>query len=78
MLYNGTPSARIWIVNGGHTLGVLEIGNVPGMPDSLYKVLNWDTRIYGDFTVHPIERYREGNMQDVRVVSFRHLVFAPY
>jgi hypothetical protein len=76
--YNGNPGCRIWIIGTNHLLGINEElsdkGENPDMPDSLKHLLEWGTLIYGDFKVHPISKYRSGEMQYVRVLSFSNLV----
>jgi len=82
MLCNGNPGCRIWIIGTNHLLGVNENygdrGENPDMPDSLKNLLEWGTFIYGDFTVHPTSKYRRGEMQYVRVLSFSHLFVKKY
>lgn len=83
-LYNGTPSARIWIIGTKRLLGVVDYEN-PRKPEdsvlakeiekSLKRHLDWHRNIYGDFVVCPVSRYKPGWMQFVYVKSASKLIY---
>jgi hypothetical protein len=58
-------------------LGVYDHGEEnPDMPDTLRNIFKYDlqVRAYGDFTVSPLTKYRKGEMQLVRIISFSNLL----
>lgn len=76
MLYNGTPSYRIWIVGTKRVLGIHQ--NQEGVPDAPDKLLgnlmDPDRVVFADFAVEPLTPYRPGVMQFVRVLSASKIV----
>jgi hypothetical protein len=74
---NGNPTFRIWIIGTNHVLGIYDHGEEnPEMPDTLQNIFKDDLqiRVYGDYTVVPLAKYRKGEMQLVRVISFSNLL----
>jgi len=77
-MYNGNPTLRIWVV-GTHRVLAVNFHGVNGvlsydLPDTLVRLLTsweeetaWHKRIFGNFTVCPLEKYRSGWMQAVSV-----------
>jgi hypothetical protein len=70
--YNGNPSQRIWMIGTHRILGVCE----QSCPDLDYLPKNikdnfkdFNTEIYGYFTVCPIRPYEKGVMQFVCIDS---------
>jgi hypothetical protein len=75
MICNGTPSFRIWIIGTTHILGIDQVDDShPRMPDTLKNIISFGKRIYGDYTVKSISKYKQGAMQYVQVISCSHLV----
>src|ERR1017187_1862506 len=73
--YNGTPSARIWIVGTKRVLGINQTGDeVPSMPHALHDLMSWDREVFADFIVEPLTPYEHGVMQTVRIVSASKIV----
>jgi len=76
-LCNGNPTFRIWIIGTNHLLGIYDHGEEnPEMPDTLQNIFKDGLQIYvyGNFTVVPLTKYRHGEMQLVRVISFSNLI----
>lgn len=75
MLYNGTPSVRIWIIGTKRLVGVPGRDIEPAeMPDELTSLISWGTQIYADFHVTPLTKYKKGEMQMVRIDAVENLV----
>lgn len=75
MIYNGTPSFRIWIIGTTHVLGIDQIDdNNPIMPDTLKKLIDFGKKIYADFVVKPLSKYKRGEMQFVQILSARNVI----
>ncbi len=72
-LYNGTPSARIWIIGTKRILGVPD-DYLPNLPDSITHLISWEAAIYGDFVVCPLTQQNPGHMQLVCIESASNLV----
>ena len=69
--WNGTPSLRIWIIGTNRMLGVRDGTPLPRNLEDLMG--NFDTEIYGDFTVCPLTQLKRGVMQIVCVNSASNL-----
>ncbi len=63
-LWNGTPSARIWIVGTKRVLGVSDSLTGPeAMPEAVRGRLTWDVDLFGDYTFCPITDEKAGVMR---------------
>src|SRR5512142_1541628 len=65
-LWNGTPTARIWIVGTKRILGVSDGHAVPGLerlPAAVRERLTWDYDVFGDYEFCPFTRERPGVMR---------------
>ena len=75
MIFNGTPSFRIWIIGTNRILGVpggdTEPAEMPGKLEKLFT--STGIEIYADFEVTPLRKYKRGYMQDVRIDSVENL-----
>jgi hypothetical protein len=75
MIYNGTPSFRIWIIGTTHLLGIDQIDDSnPIMPDTLKNLIGFGKKIYADFVVKSLSKYKRGEMQYVQVLSARNII----
>lgn len=72
-LGNGTPSVRIWIIGTKRMLGVVPSED-ESLPEGLRRYIDFQTRLYGDFEVCPVTKYRSGEMQDVCIRSASNIV----
>jgi hypothetical protein len=64
--WNGTPTARIWIVGTNRMLGVSDGQALPGfeqMPKAVRERLNWETELFGNYTFCPFTPEQAGVMQ---------------
>jgi len=69
--WNGNPAQRIWVIGTRRMLGIR--GDTE-LPDNLAKLLgDFDTEVYGDFTVCPLTKSQTGVMQIVCVQSANNL-----
>ena len=76
-VYNGTPSCRVWVVGTKRILGIRETETECPIPFELLQILKEDINdrwVYGDFTVVPLTKYREGTMQIVTLETAKKLV----
>lgn len=74
LLYNGMPSARIWVVGTKRILGIKQDNQEsPRIPAALVAKLSFQNAIYGDFTVCPYTRQTRHKMRLVCVESASHL-----
>ena len=84
--YNGTPTLRLWEIGTHHLFGLgtnyeavfrrhgFDDADEPDLPPSIERVFEgFQTNIFGDFQVCPLEAFRPGNMQPARVISAKHL-----
>jgi len=75
-VYNGNPMYRIWIIGTKRLLGIrggdLDEADMPKELEQLFT--KTFVRIYGDFTVTPIDTYKKGTMQTVRIDAVKNLV----
>jgi len=71
--YNGNPTARIWVIGSKRMLGVSDQKGC-SLPDNVQALMNWETEVYGDFTVCPFSISKPGEMQLVCVAQANHLV----
>lgn len=84
MVYNGTPSFRIWIIGTNRLLGVHEVPfgdneERPLMPQAFQQMTGGDEyELFGDFEVCPLSKRKEGAMQIVCVESGKNIIKAPY
>ena len=76
--WNGSPTFRIWIVGTNRILGVAQRDSgetfLVAMPRALTSLVAWDTIVYGNFKVWPLEKFHQGWMQSVAVDSATELV----
>lgn len=78
---NGTPTWRIWVIGTHHVLGVSgrsaqdsEEGTMlPANVRGAFGSNVFDTQLFADFDICPLERARPGHMQRVCVTSAHHL-----
>ena len=74
-LANGTPGVRIWILGTPRILGVLQQDQrFDDLPRNIRTVWaargdEWNTSLFGNFRVCPIERDKPGYMRMVNVVG---------
>jgi hypothetical protein len=64
--WNGTPTARIWVVGTKRMLGVSDGHALPGfeqMPKNVWERLDWDTDLFGNYTFCPFTPGRPGAMR---------------
>lgn len=64
--WNGSPSARIWVVGTDTMLGVSDSHALPGfeqMPMDVQGRLNWETELFGSYTFCPFTPEQPGVMQ---------------
>lgn len=75
-VYNGNPMFRIWIIGTKRLLGVRGGDQEEAdMPKELEQLFTKPfVQIYGDFTVTPIDTYKKGTMQTVRIDAVKNLV----
>jgi len=73
-LSNGTPGVRIWKIGTTRILGVLQQDmTFDDLPRNIRSVWaahgdEWNTYLFGNFRVCPIDRYKPGWMRMVNVV----------
>jgi len=79
--YNGTPSARIWIVGSTRMLGVLpdEDLDALGLPPRISRLLGDESgifakQIYADFHVQPMAPDKKGHMRPVKMLGAKNIV----
>ena len=76
--YNGTPSARIWVVGTNRMLGISErkyaVDGIENVPSDLLAQLDIDSEMYADFVVCPFTTQQQGVMQLICVESANHVV----
>lgn len=83
-LSNGTPGVRIWILGKNRELGALQQDQrFDDLPRNIRTVWatggdEWNTYLFGDFRVCPVERDRPGRMRMVHVVGGTALRVKPY
>lgn len=72
----GTPTFRIWVIGTNRILGVPGGDTEPAeMPAKLQKIFtDTSVEVYADFEVTPLEKYKKGRMQDVRIDSVENIV----
>ena len=64
--WNGTPTARIWIVGTNRMLGVSDGHALPGfeqMPKAIRDRMSWETELFGNYTFCPFTPEQPGVMQ---------------
>jgi hypothetical protein len=64
--WNGTPTARIWIVGTNRMLGVSDGHALPGfeqMPKAVRERMSWETELFGNYTFCPFTPEQAGAMQ---------------
>lgn len=72
--FNGTPSARIWIVGTHRMLSLPSEGQE--LPANMkIHFQDFDDEIRGDFEVCPLKPFKTGHMQAVCVESASNLTF---
>ena len=71
---NGIP-VRIWVIG---TKRVLAVRNADQLHATIWRYLNLETSLYGDFLVCPLSPDRPGQMQPVCVQSAERLVAERY
>jgi hypothetical protein len=84
-LWNGSPTARIWVARTHRVLGVgPSDGGLEALPEAVRRIwtgrdseADWKTSIVGDFKVCPLNGARPGHMQSVRLVDARGLTARP-
>jgi hypothetical protein len=76
MIYNGTPSFRIWIIGTNRLLGIPGGDTEPAdMPKALEDLFTEPgVQVYGDFEVTPLTKYKAGEMQLVKITSVENLI----
>jgi hypothetical protein len=67
--WNGNPTLRIWMIGTHRVLGIREGAPIPGNLTSALK--DFDTEVYGTFTVCPFTPYKKGVMQIICVDSVK-------
>ena len=83
--YNGTPTMRLWKIGTkrilsihsgpGFKRGDQEENGDPDMPANLYPAFKpFETVIFGDFEVCPLEPEHPGEMQDVCIEAAQNIV----
>ena len=76
-LYSGNPCFRIWIIGTKRLLGVqggdIDPATMPTELEALFQA-NGSLRVYADFKVTPLTKYKKGHMQMVRIDSVKNLV----
>ena len=70
-LWNGNPTARIWIIGTKRMIGIREGASLPKNLEEL--IGNFDTEIYGDDAVCPLTQHKKGVMQIVCMNSASNL-----
>jgi hypothetical protein len=69
---NGNPTEIIWIIGTKRILGIRDNTK---LPDNLSRLLgDFDTMVYGDFTVCPLTKSRPGVMQIICVQAAENLI----
>jgi len=72
---NGSPSVRIWPVGTKRMLAVVpDETDLSQVPQIVRRYLDLNTRVYGDFTICPVEADRAGHMRKVRFAKAANLV----
>ena len=76
--FNGTPSVRLWKVGTNRILGVSEgrfyLDGYRNLPESLEKMLSWETELFGNFLVCPFTHEKPGEMRLICIESASDLV----
>lgn len=67
--FNGSPTARIWIVGENHMLGIRDADPGVNMPRELSDLMSFDRDVFADFVVEPLTEFKPGVMRIVRIVS---------
>ncbi len=65
-LWNGVPSARLWVVGTDRMLGVSDghaLPNFEQMPKNVEDVLKWEVNVFGDFEFCPFTPDEPGVMR---------------
>ena len=81
-LYNGTP-VRIWVVGTHHMLSVFDIPSNSGeeLPTSIMELLGnapFDTAVFGNYEVCPLDKFHAGWMQTVCIERATNLIARPW
>lgn len=81
---NGTPAVRLWKIGTDRLLGIYSGPSVdrdgldnenPELPENVYpKFKPFESRIFADFEVCPLEPEREGAMQAACIESAKNIV----
>ena len=82
MLYNGTPTVRIWPVGTKRILGISDykfyVEGYENIPKELLEQLTWENAMYADFIVCPFADDKPGVMRLICVEKAENISIRKY